>query len=403
MHREREKIAGYSNPKEVSSLEELLQFYQLAANGEEEDLKHVEENAKFATERATNGSSYYFAVKKEGGDGDGEIAGVLTMDLTRQASGSKELEGYIGDNATAKDSRGKGLASNLDKCAIEKAKELGCSKLWGYVKAENISSLVVRFNEGFVIDEINQPSKKGLFCRVTLDLKPGDAGKKECEWQEVNLGELVDEKQGRERLGELLKQGWVGVDLKNLAEATDNNPKNWVMIFERVKVEQNTVTEQAITTIVENLGKCGFDPEFQGEDAEKRKQQLVEIAHHLPDIAAQILRKFRELAAKENLEAGKLTFFVVGGRIRATPIRDNTDFDVVITADKRLHPRYNEISWDQRHAIARALYPEIERIFKELGIEKLYEQGIVELKGFGERTSEELKKENSTLEIVSLD
>lgn len=167
--------------------------------------------------------------------------------------------------------------------------------------------------------------------------------------------------------------------------------------------DTSPTTEQAISTIIKNLERCGFDAEFQGVEAEKRKQQLIKIARRMPNIASTILQKFRQLTANEGLDTGRLTFFVVGGRVRGTPIKDSTDFDVVITADKRLHPKYNEITWDQRHAIARALYEEIENIFRELGITELYEQGIIEIKGYGERTSEELKKENNTLEIVDLE
>lgn len=167
--------------------------------------------------------------------------------------------------------------------------------------------------------------------------------------------------------------------------------------------EQPSTAEKAATTIIENLEKCGFDSEFQGAEAKKRKQQLIEIAQNLPTIALRILHKFRQLTTNESLDAGKISFFVVGGRVAATPIKDNSDFDVVITAEKRLHPSYDKhISWAQRHSIAKALYQEVESLFKELGIGHLYEKGIFEFKGFGERTSETLEKEQDTLKIAGL-
>lgn len=169
-----------------------------------------------------------------------------------------------------------------------------------------------------------------------------------------------------------------------------------------VQDEQQATAEKAVAVLLKNLEEGGFDPEFQGTEAEKRRQQLIEIARHIPGIAINILHKFRQLTTSENLDAGKLAFFVVGGRVDATPIKDNTDFDVVITAEKRLHPKYNNISWEQRHSIGRALYLEIERLFKELGIEQLYERGIFEIKGLGERTSEELENEERTLKIIDL-
>ena len=46
------------------------------------------------------------------------------------------------------------------------------------------------------------------------------------QWREINLDNV-------EAIKFWLESGWVGVDIKNLADAKDNDPKNWVLIMEK--------------------------------------------------------------------------------------------------------------------------------------------------------------------------
>lgn len=174
----------------------------------------------------------------------------------------------------------------------------------------------------------------------------------------------------------------------------------------RPEIEAKTDTEgsNAVALLLEKLEQCGFQEDFQGEAGALRKEKLERIAKQLPEIADSVLRKFRDLTKAEGLNAGLITFFVVGGRVRGTPIKDNTDFDVVITAENRLSPFVKEptITLAQRHAIGRALYAEIENIFATRGLDADYEKGILEIKGFGERTAKEVQGEEDTLKITEL-
>lgn len=134
-----------------------------------------------------------------------------------------------------------------------------------------------------------------------------------------------------------------------------------------------------------------------------RREKLERIAKKLPEIADLLLEKFRDLVRMEGLDAGVLTLFVVGGRVRGTPIKDNTDFDVVISAENRLRPPFMKeptITLEQRRAIGYAVYAEIENIFTLLGLNEDYEKGILEIKGFGERTAAEVQGEEDILKIA---
>lgn len=157
-----------------------------------------------------------------------------------------------------------------------------------------------------------------------------------------------------------------------------------------------------VQLILDNLEHSGFEDGFNVGSAQKRKEMLERIAKQLPKIGDLLLKRFRELARAENLEITDIAFYVVGGRVRGTPIKDNTDFDVLISSEKKLTPFAEKatITFEQRHRIARALYEEAERIFTELGLGADYEKGILEFKGYGERNKEEIEREEDVLKIV---
>ncbi|MDO8676475.1 MAG: hypothetical protein Q7K16_02385 [Candidatus Azambacteria bacterium] len=160
--------------------------------------------------------------------------------------------------------------------------------------------------------------------------------------------------------------------------------------------EKPSAIEIATNTIVANLETGGFYPEFQGPEAEKRKQRLIEIAEQLPTLAPAVLTKFRELLEQEKIDGGKLSFFIVGGRVNATPIKDNTDFDIVLASEKRALAGGK--IWRKRTGIWETLYQEIERLLGQL-----YEEGLIEIKGLGQRSAEDVEGEEGTLKIAELE
>lgn len=157
-----------------------------------------------------------------------------------------------------------------------------------------------------------------------------------------------------------------------------------------------------IQLLLHNLEIGGYQEGFNENEAQQRKESLKRIAKQLPTIGEHLLKRFRELIRTESLEIGDIAFYSVGGRVRGTPITETTDFDVLISSEKKLTPFAKEptITLEQRHRIARALYEEIPHIFDELGLSADYEKGIVEFKGFGENTMEEIEKGECVLKIV---
>lgn len=160
--------------------------------------------------------------------------------------------------------------------------------------------------------------------------------------------------------------------------------------------------ERAVATLLSNLEHSGFYPEFTGNEAQARKEKLERVARQMPTIAKKVLDVFAGLAHAEGLEPGKLAFYVVGGRVNATPIKESTDFDVVIAAEHPLNPfaKQETITLRQRHQIASGLYAHIESIFADLQLQSDYERGIIEIKGFGEKTPEEVEEQAGILKIT---
>ncbi len=134
------------------------------------------------------------------------------------------------------------------------------------------------------------------------------------------------------------------------------------------RFESSSTREEANdlgASLAARLDESDLREDFRDVAGVEYKERLKRIAKHLPEIGALLLRRFRDLAQCEGLNPGVLTLFLVGGRVRQTPISDNTDFDIVISADNKLTPfgKHATITFDQRHVFGRALYEEIERIF----------------------------------------
>lgn len=165
-------------------------------------------------------------------------------------------------------------------------------------------------------------------------------------------------------------------------------------------VPENAI-HPSVVFLIDQLHKSGFQEDFQGEVAIAHREKLERIAKKLPDIANRVLTTFRTLAKAEGLDPGIVTLYSVGGRVRGTPIKEGTDFDVVIAAERRLNPfaKDSTMTIAQRHAIARSLYTKLPEIFASLGLEDDYEKGIIEIKGLGERTAAEVEREDAVLKI----
>ncbi len=181
------------------------------------------------------------------------------------------------------------------------------------------------------------------------------------------------------------------------------------MSFEGIPVAKSgteeSPTQKAVNSLIEKIKQSPLNLEYDEVTMESRRERLVKIAEHILVFAPHILRKFRALTTEQGIDAGKIGFYIVGGRVLASPIKDNTDIDFVITSENSLVPYAKDarITYPQRHAIARKLYAEIEQLFNEKNISDLYEKGILEIKGLGESTMEEIESQEGVLKIAELE
>lgn len=135
-------------------------------------------------------------------------------------------------------------------------------------------------------------------------------------------------------------------------------------------------TEDPVAVLKAKLEAAEYSPEYPREVLVARKARLMELADHMPAIAERLLVKLRTLALEAGVDLGTVALHIVGGRLRGDPpkpLSDNSDFDLVITADNPLLTRADRglenIEALVRIRIIKALYAEIELIFADRGLE----------------------------------
>lgn len=135
-------------------------------------------------------------------------------------------------------------------------------------------------------------------------------------------------------------------------------------------------TEDPVAVLKSKLEAAGYSPEYPREVLVARKARLMELADHMPAIAERLLVKLRTLALEAGVDLGTVALHTVDGRLRGDPpkpLSDNSDFDLVITADNPLLTGSDcsreNIGALVRIHIIKALYAEIELIFADRGLE----------------------------------
>lgn len=159
------------------------------------------------------------------------------------ATGSVEIKidnkwlkhGYLNDLTVDEKYRGKGVAKKITDLCDNYAKEVGCDYLDGSVDIDNPIALVTKLNDGYLVTGIELTS----FDELDLGLfKISKSLKRESGFDKKNgtNGNLVEENLSNLRdIEDLLTQGYVGIDIKNIGSKDDNDPKKWVLILEKSK------------------------------------------------------------------------------------------------------------------------------------------------------------------------
>jgi len=155
--------------------------------------------------------------------------------------------------------RGKGLVSKqLGYKMLEEANKSGCTHIDTEVFTTNPISLVAQFKENFFLVDLEfygddkQAGKFILSKKIDgepeYDKKKGPLG----ELREVHLSDLPTIKA-------LLGQGWVGIDIKNLGNAKDKNPEQWVLIMEKTTenvTKENDIQQEQSTELKDYFEKA---------------------------------------------------------------------------------------------------------------------------------------------------
>lgn len=156
---------------------------------------------------------------------------VATGNVEIKVDNNGKKHGYLDRLTVDEKYRGKGMAKKITDVCSEYAKEVGCSYIDCSVNADNPTALVTKLNDGYLVTglELFSNDEFGLFdVSKRLDNKDGGFDQKKGKignLLEVDLSDL-------KTINDLLSQGYVGIDVKNIGSKKDDNPKNWLLILE---------------------------------------------------------------------------------------------------------------------------------------------------------------------------
>ena len=118
------------------------------------------------------------------------------------------------------------MAKSLTDARIKSALENGCDQVVTEVFYDNPLGLVTKFKDGFGLT--NYSFGTGLFTLSKRINGQENFDRKNSvgELKELSLADL-------DSIEDLTRKGWIGIDIRNLGDIKDNNPVNWVLIFEK--------------------------------------------------------------------------------------------------------------------------------------------------------------------------
>lgn len=221
----------FTRPTELTSEEDLTQFWLTFRRNNGltmEDLAYEKQlaalQAKNTIRGLTDNPAHFFGVK----DGNKMVAtGKLEIRKI-----DDEKHGYLAFLTVDESHRGAGLAKQLTDARTETARREGCTHIDTDVFTENPIALVTKFNDGYTLTNLDfygDSKEAGSFVlskRINgeqeHDIRTGPLG----ELQEVPVSDLSTIKS-------MLENGWVGIDVKNIGDAKDRDPKQWTLIMEQ--------------------------------------------------------------------------------------------------------------------------------------------------------------------------
>ncbi len=231
--------AELPKPKELTTEDELAEFFltfqrnnSLASGDEKRDKRSALYMAQQALREmeADEREYHFFGIEKEG-----KTAATAKLETYNDEEGIRR--GYLSMLTVDSEYRGKGVAQSLRDICTDRARREKCQYINAHVFTENPIGLVTELNDGFAVVDLEFQDEtqvaggfiisKDIVHEPRYDRKQGPVG----TLQEVNLSEL-------RTIKKLLDSGWVGIDMKNLADAKDNNPENWQLVLEKEVISQ---------------------------------------------------------------------------------------------------------------------------------------------------------------------
>lgn len=218
-------------PTELHTEDELTAFwlvYRRNYNLTLPDAKREERSARAQAKESMkdlankNDPKFFYTIQD-----NNQVIATGRLSFNQNEDGSKHA--YLSGLTVNPEYRGQNIAQKLVEIRTTKAKEEGCTHIDTEVYAENPQALVTKLNDGFSIVAGRYDNKKlyGFLLSKKIDDEPEfDKKDKIGQIQEINLG-------NREKIGELLEDGWVGIDLKNLEKSDNSDSSTWMMILEK--------------------------------------------------------------------------------------------------------------------------------------------------------------------------
>lgn len=222
-------------PKELTLKDDLTQFWAtfrrnngltFEDSGREKRIVSIQADATLA--EIEHSKTNFFGIK----EGD-KIVATGKLDIIQNEDGN--THGYLSFLSVDENFRGEGLAKKLTDIRIQKAREVGCTFVDIDVYTENPIGLATKFNDNFVLTgvdfsqdgESEKQAGKFRLSKKIDGVSEYDSKKGVVEnLEEVDLTEL-------DKIKNLLDKDWVGIDIKNIGDPKDNNPENWILIFEK--------------------------------------------------------------------------------------------------------------------------------------------------------------------------
>ncbi len=171
---------------------------------------------------------FFYAIRNDAN----QIVGTAKLTIYNKGS---EKRAHLARLTVKPEYRGKGLASILTEKTIQVALAHNCEVMDAEVDILNPPALISRLHDDFVIIDLNlELDEDGERCFSTIkklkkepigyDNKKGSLD----ELREISLAEA-------EQIQNLLRNGWVGIDLKNLEGRDDRDPNKWILILEKLE------------------------------------------------------------------------------------------------------------------------------------------------------------------------